>query len=140
MADPATILLPTVNSDAPVPFSDMTLVAKADGATVKVHRGVLAAHSRIFREIFSSCQTTDAAGVFTMPLANKTKQDLESLVSFMYPRASRREQFTIQTIQRLMEMGREYDMAGLTAEAVEWLLSSAEAVPSPVNVPGWLKG
>ncbi len=63
-------------------FADLTLRAGADGATARVHRGVLAAHSRVFREALAA--TSDDI----LPLPGKSKAELDVLVAWLY-RATR---------------------------------------------------
>ena len=132
-----SVVVPADDGEAPLLFTDMKLIAKGDGTAVKVHRGVLAAHSRIFREVLTSCEEGTALVHYEYPLEHKTKEDLDILLAYLYPRSSRAEKFSISTISRLLEMSREYDMPGAMAEAEKWLIANQE-VTSPVTVPDWL--
>ncbi len=64
---------------------DLTLRAGGDGATVRVHRGIVAAYSRVLEDVLASTKGDE------LPLPGKTKADLELLVSWFY----RVETFTV---------------------------------------------
>jgi hypothetical protein len=61
-------------------FTDVTLRAEVDGATARVHRGVLAAYSPVLREavVGTTCEV--------VPLPGKSKAELDLLVAWMYRR------------------------------------------------------
>jgi hypothetical protein len=61
-------------------FTDVTLRAEVDGATARVHRGVLAAYSPVLREAVVGT-TSDV-----IPLPGKSKAELDLLVAWMYRR------------------------------------------------------
>ena len=136
-SDSASVFVPGDDGEAPLLFTDMTLIAKGDGTAVKVHRGALAAHSRVFREVLTSCKEGTTLAHDEYPLEHKTKEDLDILVAYLYPQSSRAEKFSISTIGHLLEMSREYDMPGAMAEAEKWLIANQQ-VTSPVLVPDWL--
>ena len=105
-----------------MPFADVTLRAGADGASARVHRGVLGFYSRIFLDVL----TAPASSVEELPLPGKTAEDLRMLVTFMYPCRSRDEHFTGDNFVRICELGREYDMPELLTAAHEWLVAHAD--------------
>jgi hypothetical protein len=61
------------------PFTDLTLRAEADGAEARVHRGLLATHSRVFAQ---ALQTGAPADV--LPLPGKRAEELALLVAWLY--------------------------------------------------------
>jgi hypothetical protein len=67
-----------------LPFSDITLRAELDGATVRAHRGVLAMHSRVFAAALAQDSSKEEC-----VLLRKTGADLRLLLCWMY----RGEQF-----------------------------------------------
>ncbi len=77
------------------PFADLTLRAVADGSTARVHRGIVAFHSRVF----SNALTTPDSPPDELPLPGKDASDLRMLVAYMYPRRSRTETFTAKGAQ-----------------------------------------
>ncbi len=74
-----------------MPLADLTLRAEADGACARVHRGVLAYHSRVIDKLLRDTPTTD-----TMVLLGKGKAELDLLVAWLY----RNEQFS--TVRRAL--------------------------------------
>ena len=60
------------------PFADLALRASLDGTTVRVHRGVLATHSRVLRDILLA--TNDDC----LTLPGKCAGDVKLLVAWMY--------------------------------------------------------
>jgi hypothetical protein len=115
-----------------VPLADLTLRAGTDGATVRVHRGTLGLHSRVFLEAL----TAPASPPEELPLPGKSINDLKLLTAYMYPRRSRDETFSASSIGRFCELGREYDMTELLAAAGEWLNArAADLVLSPSVSP-----
>jgi hypothetical protein len=68
-----------------MPLADLTLRAEADGACARVHRGVLAYHSRVIDKLLRDTPTTH-----TIVLLGKSKAELELLVAWLY----RNEQFS----------------------------------------------
>ena len=60
------------------PFADLTLRAGVDGATVRVHRGVVATYSRVLREVLMS--TNDD----TLTLPGKGADEVKLLVAWLY--------------------------------------------------------
>jgi hypothetical protein len=113
------------------PFADLTLRAVADGATARVHRGIVAFHSRVF----SNALTTPDSPPDELPLPGKDASDLRMLVAYMYPRRSRTETFTAKgaqpSIVRFCELSREWDMPELLAAAGEWLDAHAQQLVLP---------
>ena len=59
-------------------LSEVTLRAVADGSTALVLCGNLAASSRLFTDVLSSCTTGDE-----IPLPGKTKVELDLLVAWL---------------------------------------------------------
>ena len=111
-------------------FTDIKLVAGCDGTEVKMHRGVLAAASSVFRDIFASGATMREDG--TLPMPGKTGEDLELLKQCMYVITPRFKIFAAANIERVLELAREFNMAAVTADVEEWLVISAETlVPLP---------
>ena len=129
MAAPLTEPAPQPARSFELPFTDVTLRAGADGATVRVHRGELGFHSRFFLEVLSTTETP----LDELPLPGKTGEDLALLTAFMYPRRSRDESFTGKSIGRLCELGREYDMPELLVAADDWLTAHANDLVLPAN-------
>jgi hypothetical protein len=113
-----------------VPLADLTLRAGTDGATARVHRGVLGLHSRVLLEAL----TTPASPPEELPLPGKNAADLKLLTAFMYPRRSRDETFSASSIGRFCEHGREYDMGELLVAAEDWLHSQHGALMIPASV------
>ena len=64
-----------------LPFSDITLCAELDGATVRAHRGVLSMHSKVFADAFSAPAASDMKECV---LLNKRGSDLRLLLSWVY--------------------------------------------------------
>ena len=112
-----------------LPLTDLTLRAGADGATVRVHRGELGLHSRVFLEVL----TTIDPPPDELPLPGKTAADLALLTAFMYPRRSRDEGFTRDSIARLCELGREYNMPELLVAADDWLAAHYAELVLPAS-------
>ncbi len=63
-----------------MPFADLTLRAEADGATARVHRGVLATFSPVFEAALREAPE-DAR---EMVLVGKSKAELDLLVDWLY--------------------------------------------------------
>jgi hypothetical protein len=63
-----------------LPFADLTLRAEADGATARVHRGVLAACSHVFETALREAP----ADAREMLLLGKSKAELDLLVAWLY--------------------------------------------------------
>jgi hypothetical protein len=112
-----------------VPFPDVTLRAEADGATVRLHRGELGFHSRVFLQALTLTDSPPDE----LPLPGKTASDLALLTAFMYPRRSRDEGFTCGCIARFAELGREYDMPELLAAVDDWLAAHAAELVLPTD-------
>ena len=129
MAAPATEPVQQPARSFELPLTDVTLRAGADGATVRVHRGELGLHSRIFLELLTKTESP----VDALPLPGKTGEDLALLTAFMYPRRSRDEGFKRNNISRLCEMGREYDMQELLAAIDDWLVVHAAELMLPAS-------
>ena len=129
MAAPVTEPVQQPARSFELPLTDVTLRAGADGATVRVHRGELGLHSRIFLELLTKTESP----VDALPLPGKTGEDLALLTAFMYPRRSRDEGFTRNNISRLCEMGREYDMPELLAAIDDWLVVHAAELMLPAS-------
>ena len=98
-------------------FTDTSLEAD-DGSRIALHRGVLAAHSPVFRALIE--QFPDEP---VLRLGNRTRDDLLILTNALYPPAGGRwERFTEATVFRLMEMFREYDMRVVATDAEDWMM------------------
>jgi hypothetical protein len=78
MAASGAAVLPHTGEE--LPFTDVTLRAEADGATARVHRGVLAAHSPVLLEALVG------TGTDVIPLPGKSKAELDLLVAWIYRR------------------------------------------------------
>ena len=57
---------------------DLTLLAGADGSTARVHRGVVAAFSRVFEDVLGATECDE------LPLPGKSKAELDLLVAWLY--------------------------------------------------------
>jgi hypothetical protein len=66
-------------ADETRPLADVTLRAEVDGASARVHRGVLATHSRVFKEALLSTAHADV-----LPLPGKNGAQLDALVAWLY--------------------------------------------------------
>ena len=103
-------------------FTDVSLEA-ADKSRVSAHRGVLAAHSSVFRDLIAQFPNETV-----LPLTSKTGDDLAMLVNALYPPSTGRwVKFTDGTIFRLLELAREYNMRAVMAEAEEWMIKNIDA-------------
>ncbi len=110
------------DADAPcMPFADVTLLATADGARARVHRGVLATYSGVFRGALAPDVACDGDAV--LPLPGKGAHELNLLVSFLYPSSSRSEQFTKSSIAAYLALAREWDIPLMCTAAERWLVS-----------------
>ena len=67
---------------------DLTLRAGADGSTARVHRGVVAAFSRVLGDVLGATECDQ------LPLPGKNKAELDLLVAWLY----RQEQLTVVRI------------------------------------------
>lgn len=86
------------------PFADLTLRAGADGATARVHRGVVAFQSRVFLDALSAADAPPEE----LPLPSKSADDLKLLTAFMYPRWSRTETFAGDTVSASLAASTTY--------------------------------
>ena len=124
---------PTETTPAPsthlfeAPFADLTLRAGADGATARVHRGIVVFQSRVFLDALSAPDSPPEE----LSLPGKSAEDLRMLVAFMYPRRARTETFTADCIVRFCEIGREYDMPELLAAGGDWLNAHLQQLVLP---------
>ena len=73
---------------APGSAGDLTLRAGADGSTARVHRGVMAAFSRVLGDVLGATECDE------LPLPGKTKAQLDLLVAWFY----RQERFSMVRI------------------------------------------
>lgn len=142
-------------ADEARPLTDITLRAEADGATARVHRGVLACHSRVLKEALESTPETDV-----LPLPGKSGVELDTLTAWMYrecevPFTTVRNHVRLATwlwpssagplsfrlwlplirfrclshlqgnVASMLAMAREYDMPRLSRDAESWLVLAA---------------
>lgn len=121
MAQPATAVC---ELRAALPFTDVTLRAGADGAIVAAHRGVLARQSRVFSDAFNA----ELSPNDVFPLPGKTQADLDVLMAYLYPRAARNEGFTLDNIDTVCKLAREYDIPDMLDAAHSWLVATAGSV------------
>ena len=133
--DPEVITPPTPPPTPPPPtcplFTDATLVAD-DGATRPAHRGVLAAHSRLFHSMLTSDMS-----ITSIPLKGKCEADLEMLINYMYPAHDGWKGFQVSTVMRLVEIAREYDMTALLNDAEKWLVENVDIFCTPESVTSY---
>ena len=106
---------------------DLTLRAGTDGATARVHRGIVVFQSRVFLDALSAPDSPPEE----LSLPGKDAEDLRMLVAFMYPRRARTETFTADCIVRFCELGREYDMPELLAAGGDWLNTHLQQLVLP---------
>lgn len=122
------------DSTAELLCTDVLLTAAIDGSTARAHRGVLATYSGVFRhalspelDCISPSDGVPAAEIHrgehaALPLPDKTGRELSLLMSFLYPSASRAEQFSKDTIVACMDLAHEYDMPLMLSSCERWLL------------------
>jgi len=111
-------------------FTDLTLRAGTDGATARVHRGIVGQHSHVFLDALTAPALTPEE----LPLPGKSAADLKLLTAFMYPRRSRDETFSVSNLANFCELGREYDMRELLIVVDDWLVAhGAELMPLAIS-------
>ena len=69
---------PRCDAEEAFPFADLTLRAGVDGTTVRVHRGVLATHSCVLRNVLTGTKDD------TVPLPFKDGDAVKLLVAWLY--------------------------------------------------------
>ena len=109
---------------APLQLTDVTLLASGDGARARVHRGVLATHSRVLAHALDALPLAERDDA-TLPLPGKTQADLDALLAFLYPRLSRDEAFSSDGIERVCALAAEWDIPDMLAAAAAWLRGPA---------------
>jgi hypothetical protein len=115
-----------------MPFADLTLRAEADGATARVHRGVLAT----FSPVFEAALRAAPADAREMVLVGKSKAELDLLVAWLYHehtfskvrRSAHRERGYIACAPGLYALAKQQRASQLCAPPLLSLLRASDAL------------
>ncbi|KAJ6519009.1 hypothetical protein C8R45DRAFT_885247 [Mycena sanguinolenta] len=116
--------LPIMLTRSEVWISDGNVVLQAENTQFRVHLGVLARHSAVFRDMQGLAQTTDERSVEGCPIIQLSDDptDVEYLLNALYnPTFLLHKKLSLKCIAALIRLGRKYDLKDLLDFAVDRL-------------------
>ncbi|KAF8216730.1 hypothetical protein K438DRAFT_1953636 [Mycena galopus ATCC 62051] len=107
-------------------FSDGSVVLQAANTQFRVHWGVLALHSTVFRDMQGLPQPPDQPNIEGCPVVeiSDSPEDVENLLQALYtPTFLAQDKLPLPVIGALIRLGRKYDFQDLFNSAVKRLTS-----------------
>jgi len=116
-------------------FTDGNVVLEAEETQFRVHRGILALHSTVFKDMFEMPQPSEEPTVEGCPVVqlSDTAADVERLLNAVYNCLyNSPEKYTFPVMAALLRLGHKYDFARFRDDALSRLTSAF-----PTTLDGW---
>ncbi|KAI0056063.1 hypothetical protein BV25DRAFT_1814700 [Artomyces pyxidatus] len=102
-------------------LDDSNIVLVCDSIGFRIHRGVLALHSSVFKDMFDSSMPTDDCEDCAVVLLQDTAEDLLLLFKMFYFRRYKKKDLPLETLRSLLRLSRKYTIDELFEEMTEYL-------------------